>query len=271
MDFNKVNRSDVLIVIISLILIAVVYFGFGNTIWSAVKKIEFKLPDTPPTTTPAPLPTSTPLPTNTPVPFTPTPTPPPVSALLTGNHLLTYWNEFDSTDPLRGDWVFFTNVAVKDSMMQIEHSDKWDGVYGNQHLLNGQTILMKFRFETWSDLHLAVESGEFGTDSYRSWGIGSEGGIFSPNYSEGIQEYTSSFGPEDIELIPDKWYVLMLHIGNEESFITKIWEFDNIKKSYEVQLQLDETWRNRKWLSFFLVGPTGRLEIDRYEEIDGLN
>jgi len=269
MGFNKFNTTDVIRILIVFFLMAVVYFSFGSNLWSRVRQMVFQAPTTPPTLTGAPIPTKTqtPAPTGTSEPTaTFTPTPIPTSAFLPGE-VVSFWNEFDNTDPLRGDWVLSPNARVENGMLVIEHSDDWSGVYGNAHLSDGQVILIKFRFEVWSDLHFAVETGEYETDTYRSWGVGAESNIFSPAYSEGTVEYADSFAVEDLELDPGKWYVLMLVIGGKEPFLARIWEYGNIDKSFNLQLEMDETWQGKQWLPLFLAGPQGKIEIERYEEL----
>ncbi len=271
MNFNKFSKDDGIRVLIMLFLIAVVYCGFGSNLWLNLKQLLFQPPEFPPTVTTTPIPTNTktPLPTSTPAPIsTFTPTPVPTSAFLPGE-VISFWNEFDSTDPLRGDWVFSPNVKVENGLLVIEHSGDWSGVYSNPHLHDGQTILIKFRFDTWSDIHMAVETGEFETDSYRSWGVGAENDIFSPVYTQGTTDYGSSFTHDDLILDPGKWYVLMLHIGGSEPFIARIWEYNNPSNISSVQVEMNKTWIGQKWLPLFLVGPEGKLEIDRYEELKG--
>lgn len=270
MGFNKFSRADGLRVALFLFLVAVIYFGLGDRIQFTFKQLFFRLPGPPPTSTTTPIPTASPVPTqtNTPSPtVTPNPSPIPTSAFLPEAGLV-YWNEFDYTDPIRGDWVFFPNVQVEDGLLVIESSELWDGVYGNAHLENGQTILIQFRIDAWSDLHLAVETGEFETDNYRSWGVGAEAGLFSPVFSEGINEYENSFASDDLALVPNDWYILMLHIGEgSDPFLARIWKLYDSESSYEFQMKMDESWSGKRWLPVFLVGPVGGLEIQRYEEI----
>lgn len=269
MGFNKFSKADGVRIVIVLFLIAVVYCSFGSSLWSSVKHLVFRVPPSPPTipSTPIPTVTYTPSPTSTPVPTsTFTPTPIPTSAFLPGE-TISFWNEFDNTDVLRGDWVFSPNVKVENGLLLIEHSDDWSGVYGNSHLTDGQAILIKFRFDIWSDVHMAVETGEFETDSYRSWGVGAESDIFSPVFSEGTIDYGNPFTPDDLELEPNTWYVLMLHIGGSEPFVARLWEYNNPSNVFNLQLEMNETWTGKRWLPLFLVGPQGKLEIDRYEEL----
>lgn len=269
MGFNKFTKGDVLRILVILFLVAVVFFGFGSNLMSKVRQLVFQLPTVPATLTATPIPTNTrvPSPTSTPGPTDiPSPTPIPTSAFLPGE-VVSFWNEFDSTDPLRGDWVFSPSAKVEDGLLVIEHSDDWSGVYGNPHLQDGQTVLIKFRFEAWSELHFALETGEYQTESYRSWGVGSESNIFTPVYSEGTLDFEDPFAPEDVELAPGTWYVLMLHLGGKESFIVRIWEYGNLEEPLAVQVELNESWQGQKWLPLFLVGPQGKLEIDRYEEL----
>jgi hypothetical protein len=272
MGFNKFSKADGIRILLVLFLLSVIYFSFGSRLWSSIKQFVFQLPDSPPTNTTTPIPTitKTPSPTSTPAPTsTFTPTPIPTSAFLSGE-VTSFWNEFDSTDPLRGDWVFSPNVKVENGLLVIEHSDDWSGVYGNPHLYDGQTVLIQFRFDMWSDIHIAIETGEFETASYRSWGVGAEKNLFSPVYSEGTIEYENSFTDDDLNLDPKKWYVLMLRIGGgSEPFIAQIWEYNNPGKVFNLQVEMNETWIGQKWLPLFLVGPEGKLEIERYEELKG--
>jgi hypothetical protein len=269
MGFNKFSKADGIRILIVLVLIAVVYCSFGSSLWASLKEFAFRAPPSPPTVTPTLLPTSTrtPSPTSTPAPTgTFTPTPIPTSAFLSGE-VVSFWNEFDRTDPLRGDWVFSSNVRVENGVLRIEPSKDWSGVYGNSHLKDGQAVLVKFRFDVWSDIHMAVETGEFETDSYRSWGVGGENDIFSPVFSEGTIEYGNSFTPEDLELEPNLWYVLMLQIGGDRPFVARLWEYNDPTTVLNLQLEMNETWTGKEWLPLFLVGPQGKLEIDRYEEL----
>lgn len=271
MGFNKFSKSDGIRIFIVLFLIAVVYCSFGSSLWSSLKRLVFQVPESPPTITATAMPTNTriPFPTSTPAPTsTITPTPIPTSAFLPGE-MISFWNEFDNTDLLRGDWVFSPNVKVENGLLVIEHSDDWSGVYGNAHLRDGQTVLIKFRFDMWSDIHLAIETGEFETETYRSWGVGAEGNIFSSVYTEGIVDFGTSFNDDDLELDPNTWYVLMLHIGGNEPFIARIWEYNDPSTAANVQLEMNEAWVGHEWLPLFLVGPEGKLEIERYEEIKG--
>jgi hypothetical protein len=82
-------------------------------------------------------------------------------------------------------------------------------------------------------------------------------------------EYENQFTAEDLELEPGKWYVLMLHIGSEEPFEVQIWEYDNPGNILSFQAKMNNTWMSKKWLPLFLVGPVGKLEIERYEELKG--
>lgn len=271
MGFNKFSKADGIRILIVFFLISVVYFSLGSTLWRDIKQFVFQMPVLPPTGTPTPQPTSTlpPTSTSTPLPTsTFTATPIPTSRYVAGE-VVSFWNEFDNTDPLRGDWVFSRTVKVENGLLVIEPSEDWSGVYGNSHLQDGQTVLIQFRFDAWSDLHFAVETGEFETDSYRSWGVGAEDNIFSPVYSEGTIEYENGFTPDDLELDHGKWYVMMLHIGGDEPFIAKIWEYNNPAKVFDLQLEMNDSWKDQKWTPLFLVGPSGKLEIERYEELKG--
>ena len=270
MGFNRFSKSDGIRIVLILFIVAVIYFGLGTGIQEELGQIFFKLPLSPATVTWTPVPTASPTPTQTMTPLptqTPGPTPIPTSVFLSGQEIV-YWNEFDNTDPLRGDWEFFPNVQVDNGLLIIKNSKSWDGVYGNSHLDNGQTILIQFRFDSWSDLHIAVETGEFDTDAYRSWGVGAEAGLFSPVFSEGKNEYENSFTSDDLALNPNDWYILMLHIGRDgDPFVAKIWKQYDLESSYEFQMNVDESWSGKRWSPLFLVGPTGKLEIQRYEEI----
>jgi hypothetical protein len=267
MNFNRFSKADGVLVALVLFFIAVIFFG--SNIGPKIKQLAFQLPVLPPTVTPTPTLTLTPLPSFTPTPLptsTFTVTPIPTSAYLRGE-VTSFWNEFDNTDLLRGDWEFSPNAKVQDGLLVIDHNDAWNGVYGTSHLHDGQTILIQFRFDAWSDLHFAVETGDFETDSYRSWGVGAENDLFSPVYSEGKREYGDSFISDELKLDPGTWYVLMLHIGGNKPFIARIWEYGNPENLHSVEIQLDESWQGKDWLPLFLVGPAGRLEIQRYEEL----
>ena len=270
MGFNKFTIWDLLRIIAVLVIIAIVYFGFIEDIdWQFSNRVdnpttEYRSPEPSSTLIPSSQPTSTLLPTFSEEPE-PSSTPELDSQLLDGQTLL-FWNEFDQTDPVRGDWYLFPNVKIEDGLASIESTANWDGIYGDLHLEDGQAILVKFRFYEDSDFYITFETGEWLTDSYRAWGIGSEDGVIAPVISDGNLEYTGEFSGFS-ELLPDHWYVVMLYIGGSKPYNIKIWDFAEKIVLLEYTSQMDDRWVGLIWSSTMIVG-SGFLEIDRYEEID---
>ncbi|GAB4477450.1 MAG: hypothetical protein Kow00124_20620 [Anaerolineae bacterium] len=274
MGFQQFTRRDALRIIVVLLL-AVLLVGGVSRIEAFVRSIlPRRAAEAFPTLTPASLipPTLTPTstatrpPTITPTPTTtPTPTSIPTSSLVAGEYL-SFWNEFDSSDPVRGDWYMFPGVSVNESLLTIQGNQNWDGVYGNLHLVDGQTILVQFRYRDRSGIHLAVETGEWQTESYRSWGVGADDNLFSPAITEGLIEGSTWFSGR-LQPAPDRWYVLMLYIGGKEPFVARIWDFENPTLFLEAQLEMDDSWAGLIWAPVFAVGQYGTLEITRYEEL----
>jgi hypothetical protein len=269
------NKRDIIRLLIVVAVLAILLIGAGDRIMGFVKGFAAKAPFIDfPTATPTatvvpsvtPTPTQTSTPTITPTPTTtPTPTPIPTSSLVNGA-LLSFWNEFDNSDPIRGDWYLFPNVVINDGLMIIEGSEDWDGAYGNPHLVDGQTVLIQFRYSRGSGIHIAVETGEWKTDSYRAWGVGAEDSEFSPAISEGLLERSSWF-VGSLQPTPDHWYVLMLHIGGKEPFVSRLWDYNDPSQFLETQIEMDDSWAGLKWSPVLAAGPHARLEIARYEEL----
>jgi hypothetical protein len=275
MGIQEFNKRDAIRVIIVIALLTVLLVGAGDRILSFIKQVSIGrsdegFPTATSTVAAVPSQTLTPTQTNTPT-VTPTPTrtltptPIPTSSLVEGA-FMSFWNEFDDSDPVRGDWYLFPNVVVDDSLMIIRGSEDWDGAYGNIHLVDGQTILIQFRYSGSSGIHMAVETGEWETETYKAWGVGSEDSDFTPAISEGLLERSVWFSGT-LQPVPDRWYVLMLHIGGEEPFVARLWDYDDPALFLEAELDMGDSWAGLTWAPVIAVGPYGRLEIARYEEL----
>lgn len=271
MGFNKFSVWDFLRILAVLVILGLFYLGLSNTFdWQFGNRPGTPVPDTPEpeptsTNTPTPRPTSTAVPTSTPEP---SPTPMVYSQLLNYNQTITYWNEFDNTDPVRGDWYMFPNVVIEDGLVVIEATENWDGVYGGVHLEDNDAILVKFRFSELASFYIMIESGEWLTDSYKSWGIGSDNGEISPVIADGSLEYFGTFS-KDLYLTPDHWYFVLLYIGGEENYRLEVWDFAEKMILAEFSSDMGERWVGQEWSPSMIVG-SGYLEIDRYEEINNL-
>jgi len=278
MSIEKVRARDILLLVAVVVVLALLLFGAGDRIRRGINRFvleplaQAERPTASPAVQAALAPTATqvrtPTPTFTPTPGpSPTPTPVPTSALVEGA-VIAFWNEFDATDPVRGDWYLFPSVSIENGMMVIGGTDDWDGAYANQHLREGDTVLVLFRYSEGAGIHIAVEAGQWNTSTFRAWGIGAENDEFSPAITEGTVERTEQLTGW---LLPgaDHWYVLMLYIGGAEPFEARIWGANDPSRYSEIVLDMGEGWAGLAWSPVLAAGPNSILEIDRYEEVHG--
>jgi hypothetical protein len=275
MSFSNWGLRDIIRVLVVILALMVLLLGLGITPKRLTQR-DLSTPTAATTPSPTPPPTSTPTPTLTPTPTqtlilaptsTFTPTPIPTSAFVA--HVpISFRNEFDNTDLIRGDWNFFPTVRVENGLMIVQGSDDWDGAYGNLHLNDDQTVLIQFRYSPGSDIHIAVETGEWQTPSYKAWGVGSEDNIFTPAITEGTTEL-GGWLQGNLRYGPDHWYVAMLYIGGANDFAARLWDYEDPSKFLEVQHRMGNAWAGLTWSPVIAVGPGGMLEVERYEELEG--
>ncbi len=226
-----------------------------------------------------PPPTDTPQPTNTPEPTatstatptdTPTPTPVPLSAFVPDVPVIEEVN-FDSAGDIPGSW-FTKHTTYQDGIAIVEANPDWDGIFTSQLWFSGQTVLISFRYAAGSRADLYVSAGQWETPSFRSWGIVNDYGYITPWYTEGQASRQLGWQQGYMQLVPDHWYVLMLHIGNPgQEFVTRIWEPEDPTQFMETRLLFDDpSWGNLQWNAVMTNGPVGGLEVDRFEVVQGL-
>jgi len=215
-----------------------------------------------PTQTSTPTPTSTATATPT---ATITPTPIPTSALVPDIEVVTYVD----FDYLPGSWFSAPNVHLKDGIASLDPSETWDGIFTESNLSAGQTVLITYKFAPNTVTQLAVETGEFGTESYRSWGFSNGFGYARPLAQDGQRGYPVDWRTNYVSFVADQWYGVALYIGStDEDFRIRLWALDDPSTVQEQSYSLTVTGSPR-WNSKITNGPKGSSMIDRWEVIEG--
>lgn len=228
-----------------------------------------------------PLPTDTPQPTNTPEPTatstatpteepTSTPTPVPLSAFAPDEPVIVEVN-FDNAGEVPNSW-FTKHTTYQSGIAKVEANPNWDGIFSQQRWVSGQTVLISFRYVAGSVADLYISAGQWETPSFRQWGILNNYGYIAPQYWEGTVPRQLGWQQGYVQLVPDRWYVLMIHIGSpEQEFVVRIWDQEDPTQFMETrQMFTDPSWENLRWNAVMTNGPVGGLEVDRFEVIEGL-
>jgi hypothetical protein len=200
----------------------------------------------------------------------PTPTPIPVSAFIPDAEVF-FQTDFDSEEELPETWSA-THTVFEDGVAVVDANEDWQGLYTGYRWASGETLLWRFRYAAGSQANISVSAGEWETASFRQWGILNDHGQMTPQFWEGERYLLLGWHEGFVQLEPDHWYVLMIHIGSpDEPFVIRIWDEEVPGAVMETRQTFgDPGWDNLQWNASATNGPTGALEIDHFEAIQDL-
>ena len=201
---------------------------------------------------------------------TPSPTPIPMSEFFPGVEAL-FQTGFDDQPAVQDTWSA-TNTSFQDGMAVVNANPDWTGIFTEYQWKSGDTLLWRFRFATKSQANISVTAGEWQTASFRQWGILNNYGYIMPQFWEGDRYLLLGWQEGSGELQPNHWYVLLIHIGSpDEAFVVRIWDEEAPEDFVETRQTFDDPgWANMPWNASAINGPTGELDIDQFEVIQGL-
>jgi hypothetical protein len=218
--------------------------------------------------TPKATPTRIRIPTNTSRPPTPTPAlspPSPVSALLSNAKVLYY----DDLDQLSSTQWYYTDGYVQASggLAEITGTSDWAAMLTSRWSLNeGECVVVLFKYNADAELVILLDHGEWGTSSYKRWGIYFWGNEFEPSVWKGETQDPSNELEGDLTIEPDKWYYLLLAITRDAEFVAQIWERDDPTHKSECRRAFDGSWAGLTW-SFCVDANSGKIYVDDFTVI----
>lgn len=201
---------------------------------------------------------------------TPSPTPIPMSEFFP-NMQARFQTGFDDQLALPDTWTI-ANTEFQDGIAVVRANQDWTGIFTDYEWSSGDTLLWRFRFAARSQANISVTAGEWQTSSFRQWGILNNHGYILPHFWEGDRYLLLGWQEDRSELLPNHWYVLAIHIGSfDEPFVVRIWDQDAPDDFVETRQAFDDPgWANVQWNAGTINGPTGELDIDQFEAIQGL-
>jgi hypothetical protein len=162
-------------------------------------------------------------------------------------------------------------IAVSNGIVSIhteKYDDIWEGLGRTQSSLHDDMgFLALFRFKEKTIGNLALVTGTWQTPSNHSW-------MLELRYEnaqtagwggwEG-DRWTGGNLPPSV-LRPDKWYYLLLRMGDTGKFTGKVWEKDKPDNHADFYRTVNSGWAGLHWNALFQVYE-GTMDLDRYFEL----
>ena len=222
-------------------------------------------------------------PTNTRTPaitstITPTPAiyeniPNPVGELLFSNTTIDFWDDFDanlsSLKWNKGD----SRYSVENGLLYLRGYGNWAGISRNSSLIEGQGILILFKYDTPSavfEIYLqeskALEYG-WGHPEFKRWGIYGRGNEFSQDIWQGPNLVLVDWQQSD-GFVPtyNHWYFVLLQVGGSREFQIRIWDAQDPMSYMATSRNMDAEWQDKYWSVGINVNASV-LVIDYYQEL----
>ena len=222
-------------------------------------------------------PTDTPSPTYTPILPTSTVTPPVLPSdysFLNSNMHIIEVDPFDSSD----GWD--TNSYISNGILEITGpgADNWSRLSYNTLINDGarksEGILVNFKFTKDVFFEMLYDNGEWGTESYKSFGVYIDQDGPAILLIEGSKDqlshrtpFTSNNGK--LRLEPNTWYSILMMPNTERTFTMFIWdpsEPDNYLYGWPWHVP---GWSGKTWTFHILVN-RGTITFDdfmRFEHV----
>jgi hypothetical protein len=218
----------------------------------------------PPTDTPVPTATPTKPPTSTPVPPTPTLAPPSMLSELLDDVVIKSADNFDNIDK----WITWNSQTAKVSngVVEINGQPDWNGGFVQSNKFNeGMGVVIEFKKISGTEYSFLVDTGEWDTDSYRSFGVINYDGnrpralvTQGKNYIGGNNLYGN------LSLTKDNWFSFAIAIGKNGEFFAVVWDLNDPSHRAIYHETLNEKWIGKTW-KFLIQTNTGTtLNVDNF-------
>lgn len=220
------------------------------------------LTSVPPTDTPVPTSTSTKPPTSTPIPPTPTLAPPSKLSDLLNDVVIKSADNFDNINK----WITWNSQTTTElnGVLEIQGQRDWQGalVY-SQKFQEGMGFVIEFKNISGNEYEFVVDSGNWDTDSFRSFGIYG-GKRPKADLWQGKNAIGGNYLHGNLSLTKDTWYSLAIAIGKNGEFFAVIWDLNNPSNGAIYHETLSEKWVGKTW-EFLIQTNTGTtLNVDNF-------
>ena len=222
-----------------------------------------KTPIPSPTSSPSAIPTSTqtPSPTRTPT-LRPT-LPSAVSTVLSGVDIL-YYDDFSR--PLHQWEKRSSSIVTSDGLVEIPGKHFWDaGLDYGRIIREDEGVLILFKYDPGAEFEIFLYHGEWGTSSYRRWGIYA-GRYFGMNVFKGSSLLDSRSLPGNLTLKVNTWYYLLLAVDESGGFVARVWEKDDPARQAEYRQRYDDDWMGKTW-GFSIGANEGTAYFDAFTAV----
>ncbi|KAA3647760.1 MAG: hypothetical protein DWQ07_01905 [Chloroflexi bacterium] len=218
-----------------------------------------------PTSTPTTIPTATEQPTQTPPPTaTKTPEPEPTSTLV----------PTIETPPILSDYLVQPMVELEyglsysssfmweyefgkfsDGKIQLNNTPDWDAYFiTNESFTEGHAILGRFSRGSGANYNIGIQTGEFGTPSFRGWSVhGGDVTNMSNRFGEEWLGYQPLIG--NLTLNVNELYYILLAVNSDGEFLAVVWDANDPTRIIRYDQAFGDEWTGKEWR--FRIGSKG--------------
>ena len=182
------------------------------------------------------------------------------------NAAIAYAEGFSSKTPEA--WYITSSSEIENNVLTFQGNNWIDkNVFIRNDFNDYQGVLMAFQCSPDSLAQIALETGQWESSSFRSWGINcktdSQSAI-EPNITQGREGFARAPFTGNLIFEPDHWYALLLTVGGDGEFIARIWEPDQPEVYTELRQLNGSEWDNRRW-SLLIGGEKGSISITNFQ------
>jgi len=182
------------------------------------------------------------------------------------NPQIVFFDDFSSLDESR--WAVTDGVEIN-AEGQVELSGESPfatNLFGLSDFTGGEAFIFSLRYSTGTDFEIALDSGEWQTDSFIRAGVYRIGGEMSSNIwrgSERIDEQTLSSLP----IGAGRWYGVLGAADHEGTLAIMFWDLENPSLAIAFQKEFGEEAAGLSWM-MHIAADRGTVTVDDYYQIE---
>ena len=158
--------------------------------------------------------------------------------------------------------------GLQDGVLSLQGDNNWNGLGRQTALIEGQGVLLAFRYTRGSEFEMYMDHGEWNTDPYRRFGVyiyGVSGypkaNLWQGRNGLGFNNLVGNFDPAS-----DTWYQLLMVVGPDADFLAVIWDPNDQTNQIKYQESIGERWAGLDWV-FHIGANAGAAEFAEYAEV----
>lgn len=165
-------------------------------------------------------------------------------------------------DPSGNGWNI-TEGTINDGILEITGNEDWRGVSHTQRLQPGEGMVTDFLFSDGSLFELLIEDGEYGTDSYRRFGMYIDQGQARLNKFVDGTDLGGEILTGDWMFQPDTTYSCLIAILPDNEFLLVAWNTEDPSEIVQYRESFDPSWNELSW-TVSLHANQGVIQFDNF-------